>query len=85
MNVDGCTAAHRIRSLHDLPRCGNPPFPESAPATVIRLLQDIPRRGNPLFTESAPITAIRPSQKQKIEPFCNFFAIADSSPPPESE
>lgn len=56
------------------------------PATAVRLLQDMPRRGNPLFAESAPpIPAIRPSQKQKIELICNFFAIADSSPPLESE
>lgn len=55
IDANGPTAAHRICSLHDLPCCGNPPFPESAPATAVRLLQDMPRRGNPLFTESAPL------------------------------
>lgn len=62
MDANGCTASHRICSLRDLPCCGNPPFPESAPATAVRLLQDMPRRANPLFTESAPTATIHPLQ-----------------------
>ena len=73
-----------------LPFRNPPPLRRSAfcricPAAAIRFLQNQPHCDNPSFAESAPITAIRPSQKQKFELFCNFFAIADSSPSPESE